>query len=218
MERGCSVRHPQAAARGRGSMQPLLVWFGAIARIGAIVAGWALMAISVATGIEVLGRKYFDFSFRGLDEIGGYMLAGVSAFGFAYALSQRSHMRVTLLFPYVPSLVQSLLNVLATLTLAAMAIFCAWRGGFEVLDVLISGKRSNTPLSTPLWIPQTIWFAGMALFAAGAMLMALQSAALLVRNPAQLNRLYGPQSLEEEIATEVGHAEAREGTSGIDRT
>src|SRR5262245_36135927 len=126
------------------------------------------MAISLATCIEVLGRKYFYFSFRGLDEIGGYMLASVSAFGFAYALSTRSHMRVTLLFPYVPASVQSLLNVLGMGTLAVMAAFLAWRGVFEVLDVVTSGRRSNTPLQTPLWIPETIWVVGMSLFAVGA--------------------------------------------------
>jgi TRAP-type C4-dicarboxylate transport system permease small subunit len=201
-----------------GSMQEMIGWFGSIARACAIIAGWALMAISFATCIEILGRKYFNFSFRGLDEIGGYMLAGVSAFGFAYALSQRSHMRVTLLFPYVPAPVQSLLNVLAMLTLAAMAAFCAWRGAFEVLDVLTSGKRSNTPLQAPLWIPQTIWFAGMALFAIGAVFMALHSVSLLMRDRYLLNRLYGPQSLEEETATEIGHAEVREGVAGTSRT
>lgn len=199
-------------------MQSPLKWFGSVARGCAIVAGWALMAISVATCIEILGRKYFNFSFRGLDEIGGYMLAGVSAFGFAYALSMRSHMRVTLLFPYVPPSVQSLLNVLAMLTLAAMAAFCAWRGVFEVLDVLTSGKRSNTPLSVPLWIPQVIWFAGMALFAAGAVFMALHSVSLLFRDRALLNRMYGPQSLEEEISTEIGHVEARESIIRTSRT
>ena len=46
-------------------MQTPLKWFGSIARVGAIVAGWALMAISVATCVEILGRKYFDFSFKG---------------------------------------------------------------------------------------------------------------------------------------------------------
>jgi TRAP-type C4-dicarboxylate transport system permease small subunit len=220
MERGASsgIVFGRPHAGGVGSMQSPLKWFGAIARGGAIVAGWALMAISVATCIEVLGRKYFNFSFRGLDEIGGYMLAGVSAFGFAYALSMRSHMRVTLLFPYVPTTVQSLLNVLAMLTLAAMAAFCAWRGVFEVLDVVTSGKRSNTPLSVPLWMPQTIWFAGMALFAAGAVFMALHSVSLLFRDRALLNRMYGPQSLEEEISTEIGHAEARENIVRTSRT
>src|SRR5262245_17575297 len=37
----------------------------------------------------------------------------------AYTLSKRSHMRVTLLFPYVSTSVQSLLNVLSMVTLAA---------------------------------------------------------------------------------------------------
>ena len=203
---------------GVGAMQAPLRGFGAVARVGAIVGGWALMAISVATCIEVLGRKYFDFSFRGLDEIGGYMLAGVSAFGFAYALSKHSHMRVTLLFPYVPAAVQSVLNVLAMLTLAAMAAFCAWRGIYEVLDVLTSGKHSNTPLSVPLWMPQAIWLAGMVVFAAGAILMALDALSLFFRDRTVLNRIYGPQSLEEEIATEIGHAEAREAPGRARRT
>ena len=186
--------------------------------MGAIVAGWALMAISVATCVEVLGRKYFGFSFRGLDEIGGYMLAGVSAFGFAYALSKHSHMRVTLLFPYIPAWLQSFLNALAMLTLAAMAAFCAWRGIYEVLDVLTSGKHSNTPLSVPLWMPQAIWLAGMVVFAAGAILMALDALSLFFRDRPLLNRVYGPQSLEEEIATEIGHAEAREAPDRARRT
>ena len=191
-------------------MQALLEGFGSIARACAIIAGWALLMISVATCVEIIGRKFFSFSFRGLDEIGGYMLAGVSAFGFAYALYKRSHMRVTLLFPYIPASAQAILNVLAMLTLAAMAAFCAWRGAFEALDVLMSGRRSNTPLQAPLWIPQTIWLAGMTLFAAGSILMALHSLLLLVRDRAKLNRTYGPQTLEEEVSTEIGQVEARE--------
>src|SRR5262249_10618601 len=65
----------QHATRGGvGVMQTSLKCFGSIARTCAIIAGWALMLISVATCVEILGRKYFDFSFRGLDELGGYML------------------------------------------------------------------------------------------------------------------------------------------------
>lgn len=195
-------------------MQGLLSRFGSLSRACAIVAGWALMAISVATCIEVLGRKYFSFSFRGLDEIGGYMLAGVSTFGFAYALSTRSHMRVTLAFPYLPRFVQAALNTIAIITLAAMAVFCVWRGIFEVIDFLVSGKRANTPLQTPLWIPQSITVTGMGLFAVGAVLCAAHAITLLFRDRGFLNRLYGPQSFEEETATEIAHAQLRE---GVDR-
>jgi TRAP-type C4-dicarboxylate transport system permease small subunit len=187
-------------------MRTPLGWFAAISRVCAIAAGWALLAISAATCIEIVGRKYFGFSFRGLDEIGGYLLGAVSAFGFAYALSRKSHMRVTLIFPYVPPWIRALLNVLAMVTLAAMAAFCAWRGGFEVAEVVETGKRSNTPLSVPLWIPQIAWFAGMTLFAIGAVVMALHALVLLVRDRSRLNRSYGPQSLEEEISSEIQHA------------
>ncbi len=187
-------------------MQAILKWFGAASRTCAIVAGWGLLAISFATVIEILGRKYFGFSFRSLDEIGGYLLAGVSAFGFAYALSKHSHMRVTLLFPYVPASVQSALNALAMVTLAAMAAFCAWRGGAEVLELVTTGKRSNTPLSVQLWIPQLVWFVGMVLFSIGAVAMAIHSLVLLFGDRTRLNRIYGPQSLEEEISTEIAHA------------
>lgn len=194
-------------------MAGILTAYGVLVRICAIIAGWALMAIAVAATIEVFGRKYLNFSFQGIDEIGGYMLAGVSAIGFSYALTTRAHMRVTLLFPYVPGWVQAVLNLLAMVTLAAMAAFCAYRGFYEVFDSVTSLKRSNTPLQVPLWIPQSIWFFGMLLFAIGAVLMAVHSVRLIVSDSALLNQLYGPQSLEEEISTEVGHAEARESIS-----
>ena len=42
--------------------------------------------------------------------------------------------------------------------------------------------------------------------------------ALLFRDRALLNRIYGPQSLEEEISMEIGHAEAREGINKASRT
>lgn len=195
-------------------MRTALERFGAISRGCSIVAGWALLVISFATCIEIIGRKYFGFSFKALDELGGYLLAALSAFGFAYTLSKHSHMRVTLLFPYVPASVHAFLNVLAMVTLAAMAAFCAWRGGFELLDVLVSGKRSNTPLSVPLWMPQSLWFAGMVLFAVGTVLMAVHSLALLMRDRPLLNRTYGPQSLEEEISTEISHLGSAEAVEG----
>ena len=64
-------------------MQSVLKWFGAASRACAIMAGWALLVISFATVIEILGRKYFGFSFRGLDELGGYLHLVMSIPGLA---------------------------------------------------------------------------------------------------------------------------------------
>ena len=61
-------------------------------------------------------------------------------------------------------------------------------------------------------------WAGIALPpAVGAVLMALHSVLLFVGNRARLNRIYGPQSLEEEISTEIEHATGGAGT-GASRT
>lgn len=67
-------------------------------------------------------------------------------------------------------------------------------------------------------MPQAVWFAGMLLFAIGAIVVALHSLVLLFRDQALLNRRYGPQSLEEDISTEIGHAEARQGIDRASRT
>lgn len=197
-----------------------LTFFAPVARAVAIASGWCLMAIAVLTCIEVMARKFFDFSFKGVDELSGYAMAVVSAAGFTYALGTRAHMRITLAFPYLPAWLCSVLNVFALVTLAAMAVFCAVRGFAEVHASIGAHKgdwtnpmiwrRAKTPLQTPLWIPQALWFAGLALFAAAAIACAAHAAGLLFRDRARLDRLYGPQSLDEEIKIETKLAQERE--------
>jgi len=179
------------------------------ARLAALAAGWLLMAISFATVFEIVARRWFDYSLRGVDEMSGYALAITSAAGFCWAFVTRSHMRITLAFPYLPPIIRTFLNFLAVLTLAGMAVFCAWRGWHEVAANFASGRPANTPLQTPIWIPQALWFAGLVMFAVTTVAAALHALGLLVRDRAELDRLYGPASLEEEVKTEVSQLETR---------
>lgn len=194
--------------------------FPPIGRAVAIASGWTLMAIAVLTCIEVVVRKLYDYSFQGVDELSGYAMAIVSAAGFTHALTERAHMRITLAFPYLPKVVCALLHVIALVTLAGMAVFCAVRGFAEVQASLgvhkgdwldtVNWRHANTPMQTPLWVPQALWFAGLALFAAAASTAAVHAIGLLFRDRARLERLYGPQSLDEEIETETQLARERE--------
>ena len=195
-------------------------FFSPIGRAAAIASGWCLMAIAVLTCIEILGRRFFAFSFQGIDELSGYAMAVVSAAGFTYALGTRAHMRITLAFPYLPPVVCSVLNVVALILLAAMAVFCATRGFAEVYASIgvhkgdwfdpSNWRRANTPLQTPIWIPQALWFAGLALFAAAATASAVHAIGLLFHDRSRLDLLYGPQSLDEEIKVETALAQERE--------
>ena len=170
-----------------------------------ICSGWWLVALSIATCVEMVARKLFSTSLQGIDEIGGYTLAVVGAVGFCHTLFTRGHTRIDFLIGKLPPVMRSSMNVLAMVTLAAMAAFATWRGWAVLSESLEFQSRATTPLQTPLWIPQSLWLVGWALFAAIAALMASDSLWLALRGRAdEVNATYGPQSLDEEIESEAG--------------
>lgn len=168
-----------------------------------IVMGWVLVGICLATTYEIIVRKVFGSSIQGINEIGAYVLAISSTWGFSMALLQRAHSRVDFLFPRFPGPVQTALNLIAVITLAALAIFSAWEGWSVLKDTLRWQARASTPLQTPLWIPQSLWLAGLVIFAGLASAMAVHAVLLSLRKPDKLNQFYGPPSLEEQIEIET---------------
>ncbi len=170
-----------------------------------LAVGWWLILLSVATCVEMVSRKLFAFSLQGVDEVGGYTLAIVGAIGFSYTLITRGHTRIDFLVGKLPERGRSVLNMLAMLTLAAMAVFAVLRGWVVLSESIEFQSHSTTPLQTPMWIPQSMWLTGWALFTIVAVYMAGHSLTLLLRGRhAELNKAYGPQTLEEEIESEAG--------------
>lgn len=178
------------------------------ARVLAILGGWWLIGLSFVTVGEILARKLFGASLQGVDEIGAYTLAVFSTFSFAWALVNKAHTRVDFLIGRLPAWPRALLNAGAYLLLAAFALYAAWRGWHVLEESLEFQARANSPLQTPLWIPQSAWLAGLVAFAIAAGAMAAHAVLLLAR-PARLNALYGPLSLEEEVRAEAGAVLAR---------
>ena len=67
---------------------------------------------------------------------------------------------------------------------------------------------ANTPLATPLWIPQTLWVLGLAWFCVVLALMLVQASVSLVRGDlVALRALCGVVSSEEEAAEEAAVGE-----------
>jgi TRAP-type C4-dicarboxylate transport system permease small subunit len=188
---------------------PLARWLHAPARWIAIIGGWWLLALAFLTVFEIFARKLLAFSLLGVDEIGAYTLAIFSTLSFAYALVARSHTRVDFLLGHLPGPVRAVLNALAFLLLALMASYVAWRGGAVLAETIEFQAHANSPLQTPLWIPQSAWLAGLIAFALVAGLFAGHALLLLFRDWRLVNRWYGPMTLDEEIATEAGAILAR---------
>jgi TRAP-type C4-dicarboxylate transport system permease small subunit len=170
-----------------------------------ILAGWWMIVLSLATCFEMVSRKFFQFSLQGIDEIGGYTLAVSSAIGFSYTLITRGHTRIDFLVSKLPVKGRAVMNTIAMLTLAIMSLFAVYRG-FNVLSETIEFQSTaTTPLQTPLWIPQSLWFVGWAMFAIISTYMAGHATLLLLKGQDEaLNKAYGPQTLEEEIESEAG--------------
>lgn len=177
-----------------------------------LACGWWLLALSAATCVEMVGRKLFRFSLQGVDEIGGYTYAVVGAVGFSYTLLTRGHTRVDYLVGRLPAIARAWLNLLATVTLAALALFAAWRAGFVLADSVDLRATSQSPLATPLWIPQGAWVAAFGIFALAALAGAVDVLRLARHGEwAEINRRHGPQTLEEEVEAEsTVHLPARE--------
>lgn len=169
----------------------------------AIFAGWAFFALAIFVTLEVISRKFFAFSFQSADELGGYILAIGSVAGFSAALASRSHTRVDLIYPLISPLARAWLNALAYVALAGFAIFMAKHAGSALVQSYDLGSRSFTPLRTPLWIPQAIWFLGLIFFALISVCFAVLSIRAALRDPIAANAEYGPLTNEQTIADEV---------------
>ena len=183
-----------------------------------LAVGWWLIVLSFISCFEMVSRKLFSFSLQGVDEVGGYTLAITAAIGFSYTLITRGHTRIDFLVGKLPPVARSVFNVLAMLTLAGMAVFAVLRGWTVLSESIEFQSHSTTPLQTPMWIPQSLWLAGWALFMLTAVWMALHASWLCIRGAHDtVNTLYGPQTLDEEIESEAGEvlAQARQEAQAV---
>jgi len=181
-----------------------------VARWAAIICGWAVLLYSFAVAYEILGRKLFGFSFQGIDDIGGYVLAITAAIGASFTMAMRGHTRVDVFLVRMSTGWQRALNTVAMLTMAAFGCYAAWRGYAVLSESIEFQSVATNPLQTPLWQPQVLWVAGLSLFALISLAYAVHALVLCVRGGAELNRHYGPQSAQDELEAELTARAERE--------
>lgn len=190
------------------STNPISQAIAPAARFATLACGWVVLGYAIALSLEVLGRKLFNTSFKGIDELGGFVLAISAAIGASYAMAQRSHTRVDVFLVRFPRPVQRILNTLGMATFAFFATFAAWRG-INVLMETLEFKSSAPNLELPLWIPQSAWVLGLVLLAIISLAYAVHALYLLVRQRPELNAWYGPTSAQEELEAELAELKAR---------
>ncbi|MCQ0988762.1 TRAP transporter small permease subunit [Jiella marina] len=188
---------------------PVSTYFGPVARLFALLAGYAVLGLALLITVEVFLRKAFNVSLQGSAEFGGYTLATLAAFGFAYTWLDRSHTRVEILLERLPRGVRRFLDLVSVLSITAMALFMAWRGWSAMADSLEYGSLSGTPLMTPLWQPQAVWVLGLIFFALVAVATMIHAFVLFLTGSPGLEQAYGAKSLDEELEEQTSQLGVR---------
>ncbi len=187
-------------------MNKILSMTEKLSHVAAWLSGSLLFLSSIMIAVEVVLRKAFAISIGGADELSSYALAISCTWGFSYALFKKSHIRIDVLYSRLPQLWRFILDVVSNiLLLLYIATLCYF--AFLVLKTsVVKLSAANTPLSTPLWLPQSLWFAGLLFF--GMSILVILVATLY--NWAQGNheaatKLSGISTLTEEIeeSTEI---------------
>jgi TRAP-type C4-dicarboxylate transport system permease small subunit len=204
-EEGAPQAPSSAATSVKEHIEGVLAW----------VFGTIFIALSFVVTVETLSRKLFNISLQGADELGGYSLAVGSTIAFSLALMGRNHIRVDVFHEMFPRRLQAFLNWFSIVSLAAFGIFVAWVATKVITDTLQYGSTAQTPWATPLIWPQSVWYAGLVVFALVATGYALRATLLLARQRiATLNTDFHPKSAKEELKEELDDLANRQADEG----
>lgn len=135
-----------------------------LARFAAIGGGILLLASAVLITVEIVLRRLFSNNMVGVDEIAGYAFAIAMAWGYAHALFVRAHIRVDVVYLRLPVGVQRILDVVALGSLAGIIGIVVVKAAGTLAESIRLNAHASTPLATPLWLPQSIWFVGLIFF------------------------------------------------------
>ena len=122
----------------------------------AVWAGGATIASVLLISFDVLARKFLGFTTGGADELSSYAFAISTSWALAFATLQRANVRV------------DVLPIPAGAAVGRAGLAVAGGAGrlhgvpdlyaYDMVQTSWAQKSAaNTPLATPLWIPQGLW-------------------------------------------------------------
>jgi len=174
------------------------------------MGGVFLLLAALLVSIEIVGRKVLFLPFNVGTELSTYALAIGASWSFAQALLQRAHVRIDVLRSLLPPLARTSLDILALVSLAAFGVIVSWHVWATVETSWSLGARENTPLATPLVIPQLLWFWGVAWFATVALVETVRACWALARGDMNtVNQIAAPLGVEDEIDEVLAETGAR---------
>ncbi len=138
-----------------------------IETITSVVSGhlpaWTVFVLMVMVLLEVITRYLMQAPLSIADEMGGFMLVGITFVGLAYTWKERGHVSVEIVTNILPPKVKQWARFI-TLLMALLFCYPLIAGCYELLqDSLLFGSRSGSWMRTPLVYPQALLLIGSVL-------------------------------------------------------
>ncbi len=132
---------------------------------------WALLVfytmLVVTMAVEVVRREVFAYSSIWGEEIVRYSFIYLAWIGAASAVRERAHIRIDVLFHYVPERIKALLYILGDLVMMVVAVF-AFYWSFEMVGVAWKFQSVSHGLRVPM-----VWFQAAVPIGFGLMMFRL---------------------------------------------
>ncbi len=145
-----------------------------INRILALIAAWLFFIAGWLITYEVVSRYIFNEPTIWGAELAQLLLLWATFLGMGYLLQKRQHIRITVLFPFMPPPVRRGCEAISLLLIAALTVSVIYYGYDIALDSFVRGRSTGTMLNIPNWWSE-------AVIPAGFLMLLLQTVAEVIR-------------------------------------
>lgn len=121
----------------------------------------AIVAMGAIVILEIITRNLFGFSFEMSEEIGGYVIVGITFLSLPVCQVYRSYHHVQFLQSRLSPRMRALSHLVFDLLSLLFCGIVLWQLTRFVASTYRSEDVAPTLLATPLWIPQAVMPIGM---------------------------------------------------------
>lgn len=115
-----------------------------------------IVALGVIVLTEIITRNLFDFSFQISDEVGGYIVVGLTFLALPVCQARRAYHHVMFVQVRLPPRAREALNLGFDLLSLAFCGVLVWELAWQTVQTWQTGDIAPTELATPLWVPQAV--------------------------------------------------------------
>jgi TRAP-type C4-dicarboxylate transport system permease small subunit len=121
-----------------------------------VICEIGIVAIAVVVLTEIVTRNLFGFSFEASEELGGYIVVGISFLSLSVCQVYRSYHHVQFIQTRLSPRMRAASHILFDVLSLGFCLLLVWQLSRFVLQTWRAEDVAPTLLATPLWIPQAL--------------------------------------------------------------